>query len=161
VIGVRVSVTQGTVLEALGQLALAGGQKAELLDEIGISVAENTRLRFLDQEAPDGTPWVPSLRAKQQGGETMRDTGRLMNSISHAVAGDSVEVGTNVPYAYPLHFGAEIRAVNGPYLRFRAWPGGPWASKKTVTLPARPFLGITDEDATSIALVINNFLSVK
>lgn len=156
-IAVRVTVKQGSVLEALGRLALDRADKTALLGLMGTEVAENTRLRFLDGVAPDGTPWVPSIRARTQGGETMRDTGRLMNSITHAVSGDSVEIGTNVPYALPLHFGATIRAVNGPYLRFPV--GGGWATVKEVELPARPFIGITDEDAEGISSIITHFLA--
>ncbi len=157
-VAVRATITQGSVLEALAKLALDPGDKRSLLDNIGSGVAESTRLRFIDQEAPDGTPWVPSLRAKHQGGETLRDTGRLMNSITHAVSGDTVEVGTNVPYAHPLHFGATIKPTGGKFLHFRAWPGGPWARKSTVILPARPFIGINDDDAQEIADVITAFL---
>lgn len=148
------------MLEALGRLALDRDDKSELLGQMGTEVAENTRLRFSDGEDPEGTPWIPSWRARLQGGETMRDKGVLMNSISHIVHGDSVEVGTNVPYALPLHFGATIRAVNGPYLRFKV-PGGGWVSKREVTLPARPFLGITDEDAVGITSIINHFLGAR
>jgi len=161
-IGVRVAVKQGSVLEALGRLALDRADKREMLDQMGITVAENTRLRFLDGESPEGEPWEESLRVKLQGGETMRDTGVLMNSITHVIIGDSaVEIGTNVPYAHPLHFGATIRAVNGPYLRFQVARGGPWASKKVVVLPARPFLGITDEDAREFVTIINLFLGTR
>lgn len=156
-LAVRISVKQGSVLEAMGKLALSIGDKAGLLNQIGIEVSENTRLRFLDGVAPDGTPWEPSIRAKTQGGETLRDTGRLMNSITHLVSGDHVEVGTNVPYAYPLHFGAEIKPTAGKYLTFQV--AGRWARKTSVTLPARPILGITDEDEVSITGVISAFLN--
>lgn len=159
-IGVRVAVKQGSVIEALGRLSLDRADKRDLLDLMGITVAENTRLRFTDGVDPDGTPWVESLRARYEGGETMRDTGRLMNSITHDVVGETaVVIGTNVPYAHALHFGATIRAVNGPYLRFRV--AGGWASRKEVELPARPFLGITDEDAAEFVDIINHFLETR
>lgn len=159
-IAVRVGIKQDSVLAALGRLSLEGNDKVDLLDEIGISVAEDTRLRFTDGVDPEGEPWIPSLRATLQGGETLRDTGRLMNSITHVTSANAVEVGTNVPYALPLHFGVTIHAVNGPYLRFKV-PGGGWARKSEVTIPARPFLGINDEDAARIADVIQHFLDVK
>ena len=42
----------------------------------------------------------------------------------------------------------EIKAKNAKFLRFRV--GGGWAKKKKVTIPKRPFLGISDEDMEEI-----------
>ena len=156
-VGVRITTTDGRALAAMAQLMLTADNKAKLFDEIGISLAESARLRFIDQVGPDGQTWKPSIRATAQGGETMRDKGLLMNSITHRVLPDGVEYGTNVPYAIPLHFGAEIRAVNAPFLRFKI-PGGGWVRKKSVKLPARPFLGINAEDEQTISDIINDFL---
>ena len=156
-IGVRITTTDGRALAAMAQLMMTAENKTRLFDEIGVSLTESARLRFIDQAGPDGQPWVPSYRATNQGGETLRDKGILMNSLTHVVLADGVEYGTNVPYAGPLHFGAEIRAVNGPFLRFKI-PGGGWVSKKAVTLPARPFLGINADDEQTISDIINDFL---
>jgi phage gpG-like protein len=157
-VAVRITTTRGSVLEALSALALERDDKTELLEQIGINMVENTRLRFGDQVAPDGTPWEPSLRALNEGGDTLRDKGVLLNSItSHVVGGDGVEWGTNVPYALPLHFGATIQAVNGPYLKFKV-PGG-WAQKAEVTIPARPFLGMDSEDEQLVVDIIGAFMA--
>ena len=156
-VGIRITTTDGRALAAMAQLMMTAENKTRLFDEIGVSLTESARLRFIDQSGPDGQPWVPSYRATNQGGETLRDKGILMNSLTHVVLADGVEYGTNVPYAGPLHFGAEIRAVNGPFLRFKI-PGGGWVSKKSVTLPARPFLGINADDEQTISDIINDFL---
>lgn len=160
-IAIRVQIAPDSgVLSALAKLALDSADKTSLLDEIGINLSENARLRFSDQVSPDGQPWKPSIRAKVQGGETLRDTGRLMASITHAVGGDSVEYGTNLEYAPFLHFGADIKAVAKPYLTFKI-PGGGWARKKNVTLAPRPFLGLSGEDEQQVVDIIGNFLRVK
>ena len=156
-IGVRITTTDGRALAAMAQLMMTADNKARLFDEIGHALVESTRMRFVDQTGPDGQPWEPSIRARTQGGETLRDKGLLMNSITHSVLSDGVEYGTNVPYAGPLHFGAEIRPVNGPFLRFKM-PGGGWVSKRAVTLPARPFLGLNADDEQAIGDIINTFL---
>lgn len=44
------------------------------------------------------------------------DTGRLRNSVSHAVKGDSAYIGTNVEYAPYIEFGT-YRMAERPYLR--------------------------------------------
>jgi phage virion morphogenesis protein len=145
--------------QVLGRLMLDSDERRAMYDEIGISLSENARLRFGDQQAPDGTPWKPSIRAQKQGGETLRDTGVLMASITHRVVEDGVEYGTNVPYAPFLHFGAHIKPVNSPYLVFKI-PGGGWVRKKSVELPARPILGISADDEESIAEIIQRFMGV-
>lgn len=158
-LGVRVHIDpDSAVTSALARLALDRHDKFALLDQIGITLSENARLRFGDQVSPDGTPWKPSFRAIAQGGETLRDTGVLMASITHQLlSADAVEYGTNVPYATALHYGAEIKATNAPYLRFKI-PGGGWARKKSVTLPAREFLGLSNEDEEQVVDIIDHFL---
>lgn len=156
---VNVNVTgRETVIEALSNLALEPDNLERLLDEIGINLVENNRLRFTSQKTPDGDTWPRSIRASKQGGETLRDTGRLLASITHDVSSDSVEIGTNVQYAPYIHFGARIKAVAAPNLKFKI-PGVGWVSKKEVTLPERPFLGIDSDDETLILSIIGGFLT--
>ncbi len=49
-------------------------------------------------------PWKP---VKNRDGQPLRDTGRLMNSITRKATGSEVRVGTNVVYAAVHHFGAK------------------------------------------------------
>jgi phage gpG-like protein len=161
VLSTRIAIREDRgVLQALSRLALDEADKSAVLDEIGVNLAENTRLRFIEQEGPDGERWEPSLRAQAEGGETLRDTGRLMNSINHVVLGDGVEVGTNVDYALPLHFGITITPVNSPYLTFKV-PGGGWANKTSVVIPSRPFIGISEDDGALIIDIIDHFLRIQ
>lgn len=158
-IAVRIEVKDGGVLAALAQLALEDNTKRDLLDMIGINEAENTRLRFSDQVGPDGQPWKPSIRAQKQGGDTLRDTGRLMNSITHRTGSDYVEVGTNVPYAAMMHEGGEIHALGGGYLKFQV--AGAWVQKRSVTIPGRPFLGLDAEGEQEVIGLIDQFLKTR
>lgn len=45
------------------------------------------------------------------------DTGRLRNSISHAVEGETVYIGTNVEYAPDVELGTSTGRKPKPYLR--------------------------------------------
>jgi len=71
-------------------------------------------------------------------------TNRLRSSITVVKAkqgaGGSIwgAVGTNVKYARIHEYGGEIKAKNAPYLKFPI--GGRWASVKSVTIPARPYM---------------------
>ena len=158
-IATRVEVKDEKVLAALSRLSLQSDGRRDLLDQIGAGEADNTRLRFSDQAGPDGAPWEPSIRAMTQGGQTLRDTGRLMNSITHVTNDDSVEVGTNILYAAMMHGGGTVQAVGGGYLKFKIGPA--WIQKKSVTIPARPFLGLDSEGETEIINIIDQFMRSK
>ena len=135
---------------------LAGFDKSAMFDEIGSELVTSTQLRFHDQHDVEGNPWKQSWRAKMQGGQTLRDTGRLMNSMTHNVLPNGVEVGTNVDYAHVLHFGADIMPKVAQYLTFNV--GGQWRKVKQVNIPARPFLGINADDERMILDIIEEHI---
>lgn len=69
---------------------------------------------FRREEDPEGVPWKPSWSPN-----TLRDTGRLRNSIaSHAYPG-GFTLSTNVKYAAVHQYGAVIRAKNARTYSFR------------------------------------------
>lgn len=148
---------EARVIAVLNAIALSGAERSQLFDEIGFNLVENAQLRFIDGVSPDGEAWVQSIRAKQQGGQTLIDKGQLRSSLTHVIHEDGVEYGTNLPYAAPNHYGATIKAVNAPFLAFKI--GSKFVKKKSVTLPARPFVGISQEDELMVVDVFNNFLS--
>ncbi len=87
--------------------------------------------------------WKPSKRALAEGGKTLVDTARLQNSITSRAFTNRAEVGTNVIYAAIHHFGG--KAGRG----------------KKVTIPARPFLMIQDEDWVEIKEALKDYLMKK
>ena len=90
------------------------------------------------------TKWKKSKRAMKQNGQTLVDTGQLAASIRVNVAQESglitVEIGSNKVYAAIHNF------------------GGQTGRNRSVTMPARPFLVIQDEDIEEIQQLIVNFL---
>jgi phage virion morphogenesis protein len=124
--------------------------------EIGEHLVASTQMRFKEETAPDGTRWPQSIRAREEGGQTLSDTRRLRNSITCAGRPDRVEVGTNDIRASTHQFGAVIRAKRAKALKFRV--GGRWAVKKAVRIPARPFLGLSDDDQEAINEIIRERL---
>ena len=129
----------------------------KLFDEIGAYGVSSTQMRFIDQSDVDGNPWKMSWRASLQGGQTLRDTGRLMNSLTHNVIGTGVEWGTNVEYAAPLHFGAVIIPKTAEYLLFNV--AGHWRKSKEVHNEARSFLGLNHDDEESIINIEGRFMN--
>lgn len=122
------------------------------LAAIGNAIKESTRLRFHDGRGPSGIPWKPVIR----GGSPLRNTGLLMNSVSSQVTGNSVFVGVPYFWAAVHQFSATITAKTAPFLRFKV--GGRWASKRSVTIPARPIFGISVDDRIELIGIIRRAL---
>ena len=115
----------------------------------------STRLRFKKGIGPDGARWKPSARAQATGGQTLvlkGQHGGILGSITSRFDNASAEWGTNKVYAGVHQFGATIVPRSKKNLRFRV-PGG-FVSTKRVNIPARPFLGVNDEDQREMTALI-------
>ncbi len=123
-----------------------------MMNTLAESVRTSTMERFAEERSPEGKKWKPSIRARAEGGKTLTKSAGLKSSI-HSEAGESgFAVGTNTIYAATHQFGASrtIRASRKKHLRFQI--GGRFVSVKEVhvNIPARPFLGISEEDQQEI-----------
>lgn len=130
---------------------------------IGRYLEAQAQERFLTEREPSGNPWPKSLRAMATGGRTLTDSARLMQSITSNATATSVEVGTNVLYAAIQQFGGKITAKTSKGLRW-SYGGGrgrnrkQWATKQSVTLPARPFIGLETEDPQEIGWIATDWI---
>lgn len=140
----------------LNQLGNFDSLKNQLFDEIGAGLVNSIQHRFLAGTGVDGNPWKISWRARMQGGETLRDTGRLMNSYTHNVLSSGVEVGTDVVYAPHLHYGATILPKNGQYITFAV--GGQYRKVKQSIIPPRTQLGLDAEDEVMVLDIVGSFI---
>jgi len=145
--GFRIDIA-GDARKVLNHVVAKAKHPKSVMAGIGDDLAAEIRLGFAAGEDPYGEAWAhPVFRS----GQPLRDTGRLMNSITYHADDDSVEVGTNVCYAATHQFGALIAAQPGspgsnacgprkgaPYLVFKT-PRG-YIRTKSVTIPPRPFL---------------------
>jgi len=114
----------------------------------------------------------------RKGGTTLRDTSRLMNSITHNVLQSGVEIGTNVEYGPIHHFGGDIHyeaRMRRTYFRQNQRTGlvGNKFVRKArsnfmqesmskaykVNMPRRPFLGLTDSDEIEVLDLIVEHLT--
>lgn len=141
---------------ALNGLIKAGANLTPLMDRIGNYLANETKHRFETGAGPDGRAWKPSRRATEQGGKTLVDRGHLRGSVTHRAGGNFVEVGSNVIYAAVQQFGATIRAKAGGKLIFKV--GGGYRSMDQVTIPARPYLGMSQADPAEIGAIVDGYL---
>ncbi len=150
---------QEKITQWLNKVLKQAGDHSKLMHNIGSILEHNTKQRINTGIGTDDKPWQKSWRAKMKGGTTLRDTSRLYNSIKYTVldGGKRVVVGTNVFYAPVMHFGARITAKNGKYLKFKSSMGG-WAQVKSVTIPPRPFLGMSVDDSQEVLFEIEEYL---
>lgn len=147
---IAIEVDDAEVRAAFAKLVKEGEDVPSYLAAIGGVLVSAIKLRFQAGSAVDGTPWAPVLR----GGQPLRDTGtHLMNTTNYRVDGNAVLVGVAPRWAAVHHFGGTIRAKIAPWLLFKI--GNRWARKKEVTIPARPFLGISNEDKDAIMDVLS------
>lgn len=125
------------------------------------AVRTSTLERFQQGKGPDGKRWRSSIRADREGGRTLVQTAQLRNSIHSRSDASGFAVGTNVRHAATHQFGEPgrtIRARRKKALRFQV--NGRWISKKQVrvTIPARPFLGLSDEDMQELKATVEEFI---
>lgn len=141
---------------ALGALTASGENLTPLYDEAGSHLVASTQERMHAGRDPRGNPWIKSIRARVEGGQTLIDHANLVQSITHAPDAGGVSVGSNLVYALIHQIGGVIRAKSARGLRFRI-AGGGWVRVQSVTIPARPWLGISDEDKIALAAIIKDY----
>lgn len=136
---------------ALRRLSEAFRDQRPLLRALGAAAVAQTRRRFILKRTPSGASWKPSDSPK---GTLVRE-GYLRDHIHARLVGDSaVEIGSPEPYAAVHQFGATIRPKNKRALHFRVGSNGGWVTTRSVTIPPRPYLGVSDDDRAQFLAMI-------
>jgi phage gpG-like protein len=119
--------------------ALAQVRRQMILDKLGaLTVTQVKRRLTTEKTAPDGTAWP----ANQEGTSILVRSGMLRDSMHHIVEGsDSVRSGSNLVYARIHQLGGKIVPLNGRVLVFYLGGSLTPVMVKSVTMPARRYLG--------------------
>jgi len=104
----------------------------------GVVGLKDVMEHFRKEAGPD-KKWA---KLKTRKGKILQNTGKLKNSISYKAMRFQTYLGTNIKYASIHQFGGVIKAKRKPYLKFKTDKG--WVQKKQVTIPARPYLWLSD-----------------
>lgn len=135
----------------------ATGDLTEFMQDAGELLVSATQDRVLQGLQPDGSPFAPRSAATLKRytklglsfGAPLNVTGDMRNHLHYAADKDSMEFGSNAIQAAVMQFGASKgefgQAANGSSL--------PWGD-----IPARPFVGISDEDQSNLALELEEHL---
>jgi len=139
---------------------------SDLMNEIGMFLVQSTGQRFADTETPEGVKWAPRSpvtlahykRAGQKFGPILYREGDLKRSIFHQYDAGSVTIGSPLVYSGVMQFGAEQGAFGAAIGKdskgrdhFHSIPWG--------RIPARPFIGVSENDRTNILDTIQEWLS--
>ncbi len=116
----------------------------QLMRDIGEALLGSTRDRFEDEKGPDGAPWAPlSETTKTRNADRiLTEHGYLGGTLAYRAGSGEVEVGSPDKRAGTHQFGATKRGAPIP-----------WGD-----IPARPFLGLSDEDEDDIRDIVARYL---
>ena len=143
----------GEVERRLGALVQAGADLTPAMEDIGEHLLRTTRDRFVEEEDPEGSAWHPLSEAtkarKKRNIDKILTRDGYLRDIVYRASRDSVEVGSPRIYAGTHQFGAE-KGSFGTTERGSPIPFG--------EIPARPFLGLSDDDRDEIGELIREFI---
>jgi phage virion morphogenesis protein len=170
-----IEVDDAEVKAALAKLAGKIENPRPLLLEIGEELTESTLKRFSSSTAPDGSKWQANsaltiLRSGQGKGKKplIGESKSLSTQIHYELAETSVVVGSSMIYARVQQQGAKMGEFGRYYQLsrqkygekdFRRYAGMkkghplPWGD-----IPARPFLGVSQDDRDMITRSVLSYL---
>ena len=130
------------IATALANLAHRASHLEPALKDMGEHFMRSIDERFDAQKSPDGQPWEPNkpaTLAKKRRPEILTESKRLRDSIVYNVEDGGLEIGTNVIYGAIHQLGGQ--------------------AGRGVTLPERPYLGVSDDDRDAILEIASDYLA--
>lgn len=161
---IKIEVDDKKVLDAFNRLLRASNDLSPAMRSVSRVLADATERAFQSQSDPaTGKPWAPlkpsTIRRREKTGHwpgsILQLSGILAGSIQSEYGGDYAQAGTNIPYATTHQFGAK-KGQFGAFsiVRTHQEVQIPWGD-----IPARPFLGISEEDKREIIDIFNAYLA--
>lgn len=125
----------------------------ELYDNLGRLVQGQHRRRIAEEKTtPEGDAWEDN----QSGTSILYRSTDLEQSIDYAIGADFIEVGSPLIYAGVHQFGAVITPKHKKALRFPI--NGQYVFSTKVTIPARPWLGLSDDNREEIIESVHDWV---
>lgn len=140
---------------AAGKIAaLAAVDPSELMTNIGAIGESQTRRRITDEKAsPDGTPWPPN----RAGTSILLKTGEhLLGSVAFVASATEAQWGASWEYAHVHQDGMTIKPKDAKRLAFVI--GNQQIFARQVTIPPRPFVGISDDNREEISEIVTDWM---
>ena len=166
---------------AIEALQRALSDKKTILRQIGEELVASTDERFVSMQSPSGEQWKPlhprTIRQKRNKQKILTERGLLRGSIHYELNGDTLEVGTDRKYGAIHQFGGVLKIPartqtvkigtkgknKGRFMKAKSKAAH--AIERTftipahdVTIPARPFLGLSRDDKEEIVEIVHKHL---
>lgn len=182
--GIRIEIDAGTVDARLKAIADQASDLQPVMDAIGAYMVQATQRRFERETGPDGKKWArlsPRTAQRRIGGSPrgydhmLRVKNRLYSSVVYEADPDKVAIGSNLVYAAIHQLGGAIQVeareqdiyqnydtktdTFDPRFRKRAKSNFARRVKvgaHSITIPARPYLGLDDDDRAEIVEIVND-----
>lgn len=172
---IKIKLDDSAVLAALAQLKSSVQNTRPAMADIGEYLIESTHQRFEKGEGPDGEKWAANKEStilqmlskkkgnyKKKGGRSAQGRRRAGNkkpligetkqlkNVHKEVTDDTVKIGSSRIYAAVQQFGAS----KGEFGKTKRGAPIPWGD-----IPARPYLGISDDDRSVILDILSDYLT--
>lgn len=139
----------------------AGQDLTPAMRSIGEHPLNSTRKRFADDEAPDGTPWAPlsettKKRKRRNVDRILTERGYLGGTIApcrQRLRGDRQLLNV-LQYPPVRRQEGRVRRCAHKFARPVVFQPITWGD-----IPARSFLGLSDEDETAISQEIHDYIT--
>lgn len=156
-IGVSIAIDERTVADTLLRLRpFVDFDAGPLMEEIAALGESQTSRRITDEKtAPDGTPWKENWDKTP----TLYKTGQhLLRSLASTSSAEEAVWGASWEYAHVHQDGMVIHPRYGEALKFWFVRGGftQFVVAKHVTIPARPFIGLSAENRAEIEELVSD-----
>jgi phage virion morphogenesis protein len=161
---ITISGDAAPIQSALDAILAVGTRPQAVLEAIGLELHDRTVKRMERGEDPNGIRWEtyaplnPLYKAGKTSPDILRENGDLFGSIHSEVEGHAILVGTDLIYGAIHQFGGIIRPKEAQQLSFEM--GGELFHRSSVTIPARPYLGLGPEDEAAIVDRLDEFLAI-
>lgn len=150
---ITIEVQDQALRQAIGALLAQIADPRPALEEIGEVLTASTKRRFASETDPEGNRWAPNSEvtlARKRGAKILTEGGYLGDLITWQMADPkAVAVGSNQVYAAVQQFGAK----QGAFGRTKRNAPIPWGD-----IPARPFLGLSEEDGERVLEILRDYL---
>lgn len=169
---VTITIDDAAIQAAFRRLSQFGQDASPMFAEISEHLLESTQRRFATGTGPDGTPWV-ALR-DGSGRTPLLVSGTLRDQIFPSHGPNYAEINATAMYARwhqegtdpyvilpkgkkALAFGGAVSIIAGPR-KGQAGRGTVVRKVNHPGLPARPFIGVSDEDRKAIGDIAAAYL---
>ena len=153
----RVEINDDQVNTAMTRLSYNLSDNSELMQELGEILVASAQDRMTEGVQPDGQPFAPRSQTtidryhalQRSYGKPLTQSGDLRLGLFYQHGTDHVEYGSNAIQAAVMQFGARKGAF-GTGARGQSIPWG--------DIPARPYIGLSEDDRTAIVEVTEEWL---